>query len=58
VKIEIFSKVVFLKETSFKSIIFANTDPELDENMLSFMGEIEKLLKLRKEAANGVKIPV
>jgi hypothetical protein len=58
VKIEIFSNVVFVKDTSFKSIILKNTDPEIDENMISFMGEIKKLLQLRKEAANGAKIPI
>lgn len=37
VKIQILSKIVFVKETSFKSIIISNTDPLIDENMLAFM---------------------
>jgi hypothetical protein len=57
-RIEIYSEVRFVKQTSFKSIIFNNTDPELDENMLSFMTEVTKLFRLRKEAAEGAEIPL
>ncbi len=38
VKISIYSKIVFVKDTSFKSAIFNSTDPEIDENMIGFMG--------------------
>lgn len=58
VKIEIYSQVVFVKDTSFQSIILKNTNPELDENMLSFMAEIKKLIRLKREAAKGAAIPV
>lgn len=58
VKIEIYSQVVFVKDTNFQSIILKNTNPELDENMLSFIAEVKKLIKLKKEAAKGAAIPV
>jgi hypothetical protein len=38
VKIQIYSQIVFVKDTSFKSAIFKSTDPEIDENMIGFMG--------------------
>jgi hypothetical protein len=37
VKVQILSKIVFVKETSFRNIIASNTDPLIDENMLAFM---------------------
>jgi hypothetical protein len=50
-RVEIYSQVKFVKQTSFKNIIFSNTDPEIDENMLGFMAEVTKLFRIRKEAA-------
>lgn len=38
VNIQIYSRIVFVKDTSFKSAILKNTDPEIDENMIGFMG--------------------
>jgi hypothetical protein len=49
VKIEISFQVNFVKETSLKSIILKSTDPEIEANMIEFMKEIKKLMKLRKD---------
>ncbi len=38
VKIQIYSQIVFVKDTALKSTIFNSTDPEIDENMIIFMG--------------------
>ena len=52
-KIKIYSDVVFTTDTSFKNTIISSSNPEIDENMESFLGEVRKLIRLRKDLEKG-----
>lgn len=58
VKIEISFQVNFVKETSLKNIILKSTDPEIEANMIEFMKEIKKLMKLRKDIEKGEAVVI
>ena len=54
----IYNDVVFTTDTSFKNTIINSSNPEIDENMQSFLGELRKLVRIRKDLEKGEKVVI